>query len=130
MFSHTELGAIVTWARVGQELLTSQIQCSVFTQQEIVEKRKERALLEAVIIESEYVQNKYAHVDADHMGSLISVCNRYGEYVKSLYALGKRTLAAYMEDVYMVGYLRGKIELGLLEPMELELLAEWEILVG
>ena len=68
----------------------------------------------------------YLSLDADHLGHLYVVCERYHQRIID------QVLAAEMETMefgqlsYQVGYMQGRLEAEMITEEDLEVLEEWE----
>lgn len=126
MFSHNELRLIGEWAKAGQEILTSHMQTKFFSQAEIVEKRNERIALEQIIERADSLRKEFVDVDTDHMIHLLTICAEHQERIKEQWETAELGSADYAAEVYAIGYIQGRAEIGLLTQKDLDILTEWE----
>lgn len=126
MFSGFELTVIKSWAAVGKDLLKDQLNSSIFTHSEKEDKRREYAALDSVIEETKRIQTEYVNVDADHLGHLLGVCSKYQEYIREQVDTAEMSTLDYAAEMYQIGYMQGRAELGLLTEDDMGVIMEWE----
>lgn len=126
MFSIAELRAAKEWAEIGQSMLADQYQSRIFTDLEKRAKCHEHYMLGRFIDTVKEAQKKYVSLDADHWGHLTMVCEEYMNYVREQWETGEMTHQDYANACYGIGYMRARLEFGLLTAEDTTLLQEWE----
>ena len=68
----------------------------------------------------------YLSLDADHLGHLCVVCERYHQWIIDQVQTAEMTTMDYGQLAYQVGYMQGKLEAEMITEEDLEILEEWE----
>lgn len=126
MFSGTELTMIKSWAESGKEILTGHLRSKFYTDKEKEAKRAEYATLESIIAEATEMQTEYENMDADHMVHCMEVLNKYHEWVNEQYQTAEMMSEDYGAEKYTIGYIQGRLELGIVTEGMLSIIGEWE----
>lgn len=127
MFSGFELTVIKSWAAEGKDILAEHLQCPIFTPAEKEDKRREYAALESIIEEAKRIQTEYVCLDADHLCYMMAVLDEYKNYEKDLLDRAELSTEDYAVVCYQIGYMQGRMELGLLSASDVEVIQDWEI---
>lgn len=126
MFSSLELQAIKDWAEVGKTMLSDHMSSKVFTDKEKLGKLSEYETLESVIETVEDIQATFISVDADHVMHMLNICKQYNDKVKKQCEEGYLSAEDYAAERYAIGYMQGRLELGLVIAKDLIVITEWE----
>lgn len=126
MFSGYELVVIKSWAKEAKEILKGHLNSKIFTHEEKEDKRREYAALEEIIETTKHIQTTYADLDADHLGHLLQVCEAHGNYVRDLVERAEMTTMDFAQEMYCIGYMQGRAEIGLLTMEDVEVIESWE----
>ena len=65
-------------------------------------------------------------LDADHLGHLCVVCERYYQWIIDQVQTAEMTIMDYGQLAYQVGYMQGRLEAEMITEEDLEILEEWE----
>lgn len=68
----------------------------------------------------------YISLDADHLGHLCVVCERYHQRIIDQVQAAEMTTMDYGQLAYQVGYMQGRLEAEMITENDLEVLEEWE----
>ena len=68
----------------------------------------------------------YLSLDADHLGHLYVVCERYHQRIIDQVQTAEMTTMDYGQLAYQVGYIQGRLEAEMITAKDLEVLEEWE----
>ena len=68
----------------------------------------------------------YISLDADHLGHLCVVCERYHQRIIDQVQAAEITTMDYGQLAYQVGYMQGRLEAEMITAKDLEVLEEWE----
>lgn len=68
----------------------------------------------------------YISLDADHLGYLCVVCERYHQRIIDQVQTAEMTTMDYGQLAYQIGYMQGRLEAGMITENDLETLEEWE----
>lgn len=68
----------------------------------------------------------YLSLDADHLGHLHVVCERYHQRIIDQVQTAEMTTMDYGQLAYQVGYMQGRLEAEMITAKDLEVLEEWE----
>lgn len=68
----------------------------------------------------------YISLDADHLGHLCVVCERYHQRIIDQVLAAEMTTMDYGQLAYQVGYMQGRLEAEMITEKDLEVLEEWE----
>ena len=68
----------------------------------------------------------YISLDADHLGYLCVVCERYHQWIIDQVQAAEMTTMDYGQLAYQVGYMQGRLEAEMITENDLEVLEEWE----
>ena len=68
----------------------------------------------------------YLSLDADHLGHLCVVCERYHQRIIDQVLAAEITTMDYGQLAYQVGYMQGRLEAEMITAKDLEVLEEWE----
>lgn len=68
----------------------------------------------------------YISLDADHLGHLCVVCERYHQRIIDQVQTAEMTTMDYGQLAYQVGYMQGRLEAEMITENDLEVLEEWE----
>ena len=68
----------------------------------------------------------YLSLDADHLGHLCVVCERYHQRIIDQVQAAEMTTMDYGQLAYQVGYMQGRLEAEMITAKDLEVLEEWE----
>ena len=126
MFSGFELTVIKSWVLTGKEILQGHLNSPCFTHSEKEDKRREYAALESITEEVRRIQTEYVSLDADHIGYLLGVIEKYHEWVNEQVQCAEMSTLDYAEEKYQIGYMQGRLELGLLTSDDIGVINEWE----
>lgn len=126
MFSGFELTVIKSWALTGKEILKDHLNSSHFTHSEKEDKRREYSALESIIEEVRNIQAEYAVMDPDDMIHLFSTVEKYREYIAEQLETAEIGAGDYAAEMYQIGYMQGRIEIGLLTSDDVGVINEWE----
>lgn len=126
MFSHYELEVIETWAAVGLDILEGHMECSIYTEAEKQDKQREYEALGSIIGQVTSLQAEFTQLDADHVIHLLEVCARYQEHIKEQVDKAEIATEDYGSEMYQIGYMQGRAELGLLTSGDVAVIEQWE----
>lgn len=130
MFSMNELVTAKSWAEIGKQMLTDQLQSPIFTHNEKEAKRREYATLDSFVEEVKLIQRECVHLDADQIVHMLGVCTRYSEYVKAQCENGNMSCEDYAFNRYTIGYVQARLEVGIIKIEETDMIYEWEQTLG
>ena len=68
----------------------------------------------------------YLSLDADHLGYLCVVCERYHQRIIDQVQAAEMGTMDYGQLAYQVGYMQGRLEAEMITAKDLEVLEEWE----
>ena len=68
----------------------------------------------------------YISLDADHLGHLCVVCERYHQRIIDQVQAAEIDTMDYGQLAYHVGYMQGRLEAEMITEKDLEVLEEWE----
>ena len=68
----------------------------------------------------------YISLDADHLGHLCVVCERYHQRIIDQVQAAEMTTMDYGQLAYQIGYMQGRLESEMITENDLEVLEEWE----
>ena len=68
----------------------------------------------------------YISLDADHLGYLCVVCERYHQRIIDQVQAAEMTTMDYGQLAYQVGYMQGRLEAEMITEKDLNVLEEWE----
>ena len=68
----------------------------------------------------------YLSLDADHLGYLCVVCERYHQRIIDQVQTAEMTTMDYGQLAYQIGYMQGRLEAEMITENDLEVLEEWE----
>ena len=68
----------------------------------------------------------YLRLDADHLGHLCVVCERYHQRIIDQVQAAEMTTMDYGQLAYQIGYMQGRLEAEMITENDLEVLEEWE----
>ena len=68
----------------------------------------------------------YISLDADHLGHLCVVCERYHQRIIDQVQAAEMTTMDYGQLAYQIGYMQGRLEAEMITENDLEVLEEWE----
>ena len=68
----------------------------------------------------------YISLDADHLGHLCVVCERYHQRIIDQVLAAEMTTMDYGQLAYQIGYMQGRLEAEMITENDLEVLEEWE----
>ena len=68
----------------------------------------------------------YLSLDADHLGHLCVVCERYHQWIIDQVQTAEMEIMEYGYLAYQVGYMQGRLEAEMITEEDLEVLEEWE----
>ena len=68
----------------------------------------------------------YLSLDADHLGYLCVVCERYHQRIIDQVQAAEMATMDYGQLAYQVGYMQGRLEAEMITENDLEVLEEWE----
>ena len=68
----------------------------------------------------------YISLDADHLGYLCVVCERYHQRIIDQVLAAEMTTMDYGQLAYQVGYMQGRLEAEMITEKDLKVLEEWE----
>ena len=68
----------------------------------------------------------YISLDADHLGHLCVVCERYHQRIIDQVQTAEMTTMDYGQLAYQIGYMQGRLESEMITENDLEVLEEWE----
>ena len=68
----------------------------------------------------------YISLDADHLGYLCVVCERYHQRIIDQVQTAEMTTMDYGQLAYQIGYMQGRLEAEMITENDLEVLEEWE----
>ena len=68
----------------------------------------------------------YLSLDADHLGHLCVVCERYHQRIIDQVQTAEMTTMDYGQLAYQIGYMQGRLEAEMITENDLEVLEEWE----
>ena len=68
----------------------------------------------------------YLSLDADHLGHLCVVCERYHQRIIDQVQTAEMTTMDYGQLAYQIGYMQGRLESEMITENDLEVLEEWE----
>lgn len=118
MFSVNELVLIRECLKELQENLRGHLQSPVFSSTEKLHKLQELESMGEIINRIDAAENMYVSLDADHLGEMYVFMDTFKEHVTELCRAGKMGAEDYANTLYRIGFLRGKIEFGLLTEKE------------
>lgn len=65
-------------------------------------------------------------LDADHLGHLCVVCERYHQWIIDQVQTTEMEIMEFGQLSYQVGYMQGRLEAEMITAKDLEVLEEWE----
>ena len=130
MFSMNELVTAKSWAEIGKQMLTDQLQSPIFTHNEKEAKRREYATLDSFVEEVELIQKECVAVDADQLVHMMEICTRYSDYVKEQWETAEMTHETYAFNKYAIGYVQARLEVGIIKVEDTDMIYEWEQTLG
>ena len=68
----------------------------------------------------------YLSLDADHLGHLCVVCERYHQRIIDQVQAAEMSTMEFGQLAYQVGYMQGRLEAEMITAKDLEVLEEWE----
>ena len=68
----------------------------------------------------------YLSLDADHLGHLCVVCERYHQRIIDQVQAAEIATMEFGQLAYQVGYMQGRLEAEMITEEDLEVLEEWE----
>ena len=68
----------------------------------------------------------YLSLDADHLGHLCVVCERYHQRIIDQVQGAEIATMEFGQLAYQVGYMQGRLEAEMITAKDLEVLEEWE----
>ena len=68
----------------------------------------------------------YLSLDADHLGHLCVVCERYHQRIIDQVQAAEIATMEFGQLAYQVGYMQGRLEAEMITEKDLEVLEEWE----
>ena len=68
----------------------------------------------------------YISLDADHLGHLCVVCERYHQRIIDQVQAAEMETIEFGQLAYQVGYMQGRLEAEMITAKDLEVLEEWE----
>ena len=68
----------------------------------------------------------YLSLDADHLGHLCVVCERYHQRIIDQVQAAEITTIDYVQLAYQVGYMQGSLDAEMITEEDLKVLEEWE----
>ena len=68
----------------------------------------------------------YISLDADHLGHLCVVCERYHQRIIDQVQAAEIATMEFGQLAYQVGYMQGRLEAEMITEKDLEVLEEWE----
>ena len=68
----------------------------------------------------------YLSLDADHLGHLCVVCERYHQRIIDQVQAAEMETIEFGQLAYQVGYMQGRLEAEMITAKDLEVLEEWE----
>lgn len=68
----------------------------------------------------------YLSLDADHLGHLCVVCERYHQRIIAQVQAAEMETMEFGQLSYQVGYMQGRLEAEMITAKDLEVLEEWE----
>ena len=68
----------------------------------------------------------YLSLDADHLGHLRVVCERYHQRIIDQVQAAEMETMEFGQLAYQVGYMQGRLEAEMITVKDLEVLEEWE----
>ena len=68
----------------------------------------------------------YISLDADHLGHLCVVCERYHQRIIDQVQAAEIATMDFGQLAYQVGYMQGRLEAEMITAKDLEVLEEWE----
>ena len=68
----------------------------------------------------------YISLDADHLGYLCVVCERYHQRIIDQVQAAEIATMEFGQLAYQVGYMQGRLEAEMITAKDLEVLEEWE----
>ena len=68
----------------------------------------------------------YQSLDADHLGHLCEVCERYHQRIIDQVQAAEMETMEFGQLAYQVGYMQGRLEAEMITEEDLEILEEWE----
>ena len=127
MFSGFELTVIMKWAKTGKDILISHLNSPLFTHEEKEDKRREYDALDSIIEETKRIQTEYVSLDADHLCYMMAMLEKYHAWVNEQVKNAEMSTMDYGAAKYQIGYMQGRLELGLLTSDDVEVIQEWEL---
>ena len=68
----------------------------------------------------------YISLDADHLGYLCVVCERYHQRIIDQVLAAEMETMEFGQLAYQVGYMQGRLEAEMITEKDLKVLEEWE----
>lgn len=68
----------------------------------------------------------YLSLDADHLGHLCVVCERYHQRIIDQVQTAEMEIMEFGQLAYQVGYMQGRLEAEMITMKDLKVLEEWE----
>ena len=68
----------------------------------------------------------YLSLDADHLGHLCVVCERYHQRIIDQVQAAEMETMEFGQLAYQVGYMQGRLEAEMITEEDLKVLEEWE----
>lgn len=72
----------------------------------------------------------YVSLDADHLGHLFVVVDKYHAWVNVQLDHAELSARDYGAEKYQIGYMQGRLETGMLTAKDINVIEEWESLLG
>ena len=126
MFRSIEFRMIRGWAKARASILEAQIRGEIFPSGDEDTNRGELELCQSIEETAEGALNQYLSLDADHTGYLLGVCAGYMEHVNARCYDGEMSVDEVVAESYQIGYMQGRLEIGLITQKDLKVLSDWE----
>ena len=68
----------------------------------------------------------YISLDADHLGHLCVVCERYHQMIIDQVLAAEMETMEFGQLAYQIGYMQGRLEAEMITAEDLKVLEEWE----
>lgn len=68
----------------------------------------------------------YISLDADHLGHLYVVCERYHLWIIDQVLAAEMETMEFGQLAYQVGYMQGRLEAAMITKKDLEVIEKWE----
>lgn len=134
MFSHYELELIKEMCEDGVEAHLSSLKMfDLDDPKEAEDYANVESQIDALTELSsncEKLQLDFANVDADHMIHMLEVCKSFMSQELARCTSGDLGAEEYAAEAYQIGYMQGRLELGIVSESDVRVIEDWEELLS